>query len=409
MDTKDKNQELTGQGFMAPDSGMSPIQFDPDFALLTDNDLATTLSENEVKEKELFTAPGEIAVKELQEEKKKPATPLQDSLRRLRRDKRAMACFGVLAFFVLLAIFGPLIYQNVGGIYVSSLNGPVGPQVYHTFYHQELDRQDELPSWVYYFYSDLSKADMQARQLPSFQYVLGTDALGRDLLARLMQGLLISISIAVLVEVVDISLGLLIGVLAGFHGGGIDQVLARFTDIIFAFPGILFLILVAGIWGEWADTYLSGIPFIGANGNARLVIVSLALAFVTWPLMARYVRGQTLQLKEQQFIEASRTAGTSNTRIMLRHIVPNLFSIVVVAATLNMVGTIIAEAGISLLGLGVQTPGSSIGLMISAAQPLVATHPWESLLPSGVLAIIVLCFSFIGDGLRDAFDPRSKD
>jgi oligopeptide transport system permease protein len=388
MDTRDKNQELTGQGFMAPDSGMSPIQFDPDFALLTDNELATTLSENEVKEKEFFTTPDEIAVGELQDKKKKPATPFQDSMRRLRRDKRAMACFGVLAFFVFLAIFGPFIYQNVGGIYESSLNGPIGPQVYHTFYHQELDRQDELPS---------------------SQYWLGTDDLGRDLLARLMQGLLISISIAVLVEVVDISLGLLIGVLAGFHGGGIDQVLARFTDIIFAFPGILFLILVAGIWGEWADTNLSGIPFIGANGNARLVIVSLALAFVTWPLMARYVRGQTLQLKEQQFIEAARTAGTSNTRIMLRHIVPNLFSIVVVAATLNMVGTIVAEAGISLLGLGVQTPGSSLGLMISAAQPLVSTHPWESLLPSGVLAIIVLCFSFIGDGLRDAFDPRSKD
>jgi oligopeptide transport system permease protein len=395
MDTKDKNQELTGQGFMAPDSGMSPVQLDPDFALLTDNELATSLSENEVKK--------------LQEEKKKTATPLQDSLRRLRRDKRAMACFGFLAFFVLLAIFGPLIYQNVGGRYQSSLNGPISPQVYHTYYHQELDRQDELPSWVYYFTSDLSKADMQSRHLPSFQYMLGTDDLGRDLLARLMQGILISISVAVLVEVVDISLGILVGVLAGFHGGWIDQVLARFTDIIFAFPGLLFIILVAGIFGEWADTTLSSIPIIGANGNARLLLVSLALAFVAWPLMARYVRGQTLQLKEQQFIEAARTAGTSDTRIMLRHIVPNLFSIVIVAATLNMVGTIIAEAGISLLGLGVQTPGSSIGLMISQAQPLVSSHPWEILLPTGVLAIIVLCFSFIGDGLRDAFDPRSKD
>src|SRR6266516_1108009 len=221
MDIRDKNQELTGEGYMAPDSGMSPIQFDPGFALLTDNELATTLSENEL---------------------------------------------------------------------------------------------NELPSWVYYFYSDLSKADMQSRQLPSFQYWLGTDELGRDLLARLMQGILISISVAVLVEIVDIVLGITVGVLAGFHGGGIDQVLARFTDIIFAFPGLLFIILVAGIFGEWADTNLSNMPIIGANGNARLLLVSLALAFVAWPLMARYVRGQTLQLKEQQFIEAARTAGTSNTR-----------------------------------------------------------------------------------------------
>lgn len=374
MDTKDKNQDITGHEYVSPDSVVSPLPLDPDLTVLAENDLATTLSQNELKE--------------LQEKQQKVATPLQDSLRRLRRDKRAMASISIIGFFVLLAIFGPPIYQHIGGPYNSVLNGTVSPQVYHSYYHQELDRQDEGPS---------------------AQYWLGTDALGRDLLARLMQGLLISISVAVLVEVVDVVLGILIGVLAGFHGGWIDQVLARFTDIIFAFPGLLFIILVAGIFGEWADTNLSSIPIIGANGNARLLLVSLALAFVAWPLMARYVRGQTLQLKEQQFIEAARTAGTSDTQIILRHIVPNLFSIVVVAATLNMVNTIVAEAGISLLGLGVQTPGSSIGLMISQAQNLVSSHPWEILLPSGVLAIIVLCFSFFGDGLRDAFDPRSKD
>jgi oligopeptide transport system permease protein len=395
MDTKDKNQELAGEGFMAPDSGMSLSQFDPDLALLTDTNLATTLDENELKD--------------LQEKQKKPATPFQESMQRLRRDKRAMVSVGILVFFVLLAIFGPPIYQHIGGIYQSPIAGPIGPEVYHTYYWQELARQDELPSWVYYFYSDLSPADMKAAQLPSFQYWLGTDDLGRDLLARLMQGILISITVALLVEVVDIVMGITVGVLAGFHGGAIDQVLARFTDIIFAFPGLLFIILVAGIWGEWADTALSNIPIIGANGNARLLLVSLALAFVAWPLMARYVRGQTLQLKEQQFIEAARTSGSSNTRIMIRHIIPNLFSIVVVASTLNIVGTIIAEAGISLLGLGVQTPGSSIGLMISAAQPLIDSHPWEILLPTGVLTLIVLAFSFLGDGMRDAFDPRSKD
>lgn len=395
MDTKDKNQEVAAEGFVAPDSGMSPSLYDPDLALLTGNNLATTLGENELED--------------LQEKKKKPTTPFQDSMRRLRRDKRAMASVGIIIFFVVLAIIGPFIYQRIGGMYQSSVYGPIGPDLYHTYYHQELDRQDELPSWVYFFYSDMSKADMKAAHLPSFQYLLGTDDLGRDLLARLMQGILISITVALLVEVVDIGMGITVGVLAGFHGGAIDQVLARFTDIIFAFPGLLFIILVAGIWGGWADTALGNIPIIGANGNARLLVVSMALAFVAWPLMARYVRGQTLQLKEQQFIEAARTVGTTNTRIMLRHIIPNLFSIVVVASTLNIVGTIIGEAGISLLGLGVQTPGSSIGLMISAGQPLVDSHPWEILLPTAVLTIIVLAFSFLGDGMRDAFDPRSKD
>jgi oligopeptide transport system permease protein len=121
------------------------------------------------------------------------------------------------------------------------------------------------------------------------------------------------------------------------------------------------------------------------------------------------VRGQTLQLKEQQFVEAARTAGTTNARIMWRHIIPNLFSIVVVAATLDMSATIIGEAGLSFLGLGVQAPGSSIGLMISDAQGAIAVHPWEVIVPSVALTIIVLAFSFLGDGLRDAFDPRSKD
>jgi peptide/nickel transport system permease protein len=198
-------------------------------------------------------------------------------------------------------------------------------------------------------------------------------------------------------------------VLAGFYGGWIDQFLARFTDLMFAFPGLLFAILLTGIFGAEADTTLSKVPIIGPNGNARLILVSFALAFTAWPLMARYVRGQTLQLKEQQFVEAARTSGTSNTRIILRHIVPNLFSIVVVASTLNIAGTVIGEAGLSLLGLGVQQPGSSLGLMISDATESISTHPWEILLPSLVLTLIVLAFSFLGDGLRDAFDPRSKD
>jgi oligopeptide transport system permease protein len=374
MDTRDKNQEVAAESFMTPDSGMSQSPIVPELEVLTDSDLSTTLRENELKD--------------LKEPLKKPATPFQESMRKLIRDKRAMASVGIIIFFVLLALFGPFFYQRIGGIYISPISGPIGPNVYHTFYHQELSRQDELPS---------------------FQYWLGTDQLGRDILARLMQGILISISVALLVEVVDVGAGITIGVLAGFKGGAIDQVLARFTDIIFAFPGLLFIILVSGIWGEWADTALSNIPILGANGNARLLVVSIALAFVAWPLMARYVRGQTLQLKEQQFIEAARTAGTSDFRIMMRHIVPNLFSIVIVASTLNIVGTIVGEAGISLLGLGVQPPGSSIGLMISDAQPQVATHPWEILVPTVVLTIFVLAFSFLGDGLRDAFDPRSKD
>ena len=150
-------------------------------------------------------------------------------------------------------------------------------------------------------------------------------------------------------------------------------------------------------------------PLLGpllANGNATLVLVSLALALVSWPLMARYVRGQVLQIKQQQFIEAARASGTQDLRIMLRHIVPNLASIVLVAASLNIANTIIGEAGLSLLGLGVKEPGSSLGLMIFDGLATLEVFPWNALCPTLVLTILVLAISFVSDGLRDAFDPR---
>lgn len=371
MEMKDQNPEFRSPEVMMPDSTVQPPP--PEMSELVPGATATL-------------PPGEHETLLKREEKSR--TPLQESLQRLRRDKRAMVSLGVIVFFVVLAIIGPFIYHHIGGAYQSALNGTVGPDQYHSFSHEEIDRQDELPSG---------------------QYWLGTDSLGRDMLARLMQGILISVTVAVLVEVIDIILGVLIGVLAGYYGGWIDQVLARFTDIMFAFPGLLFLILVSGILGAWADRTLDKIPVLGANGNARLVLVALALAFTIWPLMARYVRGQTLQLKEQQFVEAARTSGSSDAHIILRHIVPNLFSIVVIASTLNISNTIIAEAGISYLGLGVRPPGSSVGLMISDATGSLRTHSWELLVPLVTLILIVLAFSFLGDGIRDAFDPRSKD
>ena len=378
MDTKDQEFETfttPSSGAMLPDTTMSPLAIEN----VAESNGVISPVESDV----IAPVPGEK-----EKAAQKSPTPLQESLRRLRKDKRAMVSLTVIILFILIPIFGPPIYQHIGGTYNSTLNGPIGPSVYHNPFHQELDRQDELFSG---------------------QYWLGTDSIGRDQLARLMQGMLVSIIVALLVEIVDIVMGVSIGVLAGFYGGWIDQILARFTDVMFAFPGLLFAILLTGIFGTEADTAFSGIPLIGANGDARLILVSIALAFTAWPLMARFVRGQTLQLKEQQFVEAARTSGTNDFKIILRHIIPNLFSIVVVAATLDISGTIIGEAGLSYLNLGVQSPGSSIGVMIADAQGSLAVHPWEVLLPSLVLTIIVLAFSFLGDGLRDAFDPRSKD
>lgn len=374
MDTKDKDTDLSSSGVMFPDTSVSP------------DEIVTLTSPK--GDREAVETPPVIPAEGGKGLQKKSPTPLQDSFRRLWRDKRAVASIGVIAFFIVLALVGPPIYQHIGGPFNSPTNGVIGPSKYHSYEWTELANQDQFISGMYW---------------------LGTDSLGRDMLARLMQGILISLTVAVLVEIVDIGMGVLIGVLAGYYGGWIDQVLARVTDIVFAFPGLLFVILLTGIFGTQADIVFSKIPVIGPNGNARLLLVSIALAFVAWPLMARFVRGQTLQLKEQQFVEAARTSGTSDAKIIWRHIIPNLFSIVIVASTLNISNTIIGEAGISLLGLGVQPPGSSIGLMIVQGQSMIDSNPWEVLLPSIVLAIIVLAFSFLGDGLNDAFNPRSKD
>jgi len=312
-------------------------------------------------------------------------SPLRDSFLRLWHDWRARACLIVLSLFVLISLAGPPIYQHIGGLYKSNVDGNIyGPNIYHGYAHGELDRVDELPS---------------------AQYWLGTDELGRDILARLMQGMLISLILAVAVELVDISLGLLIGLLAAYYGGWVDQVLARIIDLVFAFPTLLFLIMLAGIFDLSADALFGNLPIVGVSGG-RMMLIFLSLALFIWPSTARLVRGQALQLKAEPYVEAARTAGTGDWGIMLRHIAPNLLSIVLVSATLDMAGTIQAEAGISLLGIGIQNPGSSLGLMISAATENIDVHPWEIMIPSVVLAIVVLAFSFLSDALQDAFNPR---
>jgi oligopeptide transport system permease protein len=309
-------------------------------------------------------------------------SPVEASLRRLGRDRRAMVCLALIVFMVTASYIFPIFYLHMGPTILGGITGttPTPPQVYHYMTHQELLTLD-APG--------------------SLQHPLGTDQLGRDILSRLMAGVNVSIQVALFVEIFDVVLGVLVGVMAGFYGGWIDTFLARFTDLMFAFPALLFAILAAATLGP---------AFVNALGpEGRLILVSIALGITVWPQMARFVRGQTLQLKEQQFIEAARMSGSSNQRIMMQHIVPNLFSIVVAAATLDIVGTIIAEATLSLLGLGVEPPGSSLGLMIFDASGRLYINAWEVIWPVAALALLVLALAFLGDGVNDAFNPRTKD
>lgn len=332
-------------------------------------------------------APAEL---EQAQEKAKLHSPLQESLQRFLRDKRAVVSVFVLIIVLFLSVVLPPIYQHIGQ--------PLRRQVAPGFVDVTPSEQYHSPDYIDAF---------RREQYPSALHWLGTDDNGQDLLARLLKGWQVSLLVAFAVEIQDVVLGVFFGLMAGYFGGLIDTLLSRFTDLMFAFPGLLFAILVTAIYGEKFDNF----SFLGFQfGNyGRLVLASLVLGFTVWPLMSRYVRGQTLQLKGQQFIEAARTNGTRNFKIIWRHILPNIASLIVVAATLDMATTVVAEGTLSLLGLGVQPPGSSLGLMVSQYSNNIQAFSYEILWPVLGIVILVLALSFIGDGLRDAFDPRTKD
>jgi peptide/nickel transport system permease protein len=235
--------------------------------------------------------------------------------------------------------------------------------------------------------------------LPDGEHWLGTDNLGRDTLARILYGLRVSLIIAFYVEALNITLGATLGLLAGYYGGFLDVFVTRVADILFAFPGLLLAILVAAAFGPAVTERFGGI--------GRLLLVTGSLSLVSWPLMARFVRSQTLVLREQDFVTAARSLGASHWRIILQHIFPNVLGLIIVSSTLDIASVVVNEAVLSLLGLGIQPPDPSIGKMITDAIPFLEANPLQVLFPSLALMLIVLTVSFLGDGLRDAFDPQS--
>lgn len=221
-------------------------------------------------------------------------------------------------------------------------------------------------------------------------HLLGTDSLGRDILSRMIYGTRVSLSVAGAVVAIQIVVGITLGTVAGYYGGKLDMLIMRLTDIMFAFPDLLLAILIMGIRGP------------------GLTNIFIALGVVYWPGMARLVRGQVLSLKELEFVQAARSLGTSDLRIMLRHLVPNLLSPVIISATLGLAGVILAEASLSFLGIGVRPPYPSWGSMVNDLVGLVYSQPILLVAPSLILATTVLACNFLGDGLRDALDPRLK-
>lgn len=233
-------------------------------------------------------------------------------------------------------------------------------------------------------------------QPPSWQHPMGTDALGRDLLTRVLYGGRISVLVGLLVVGISISIGVPIGALAGYYGGRLDAILMRVTDTFLTLPTLLVLILLSAILRE--------VEFPLFERNSVLTI-GLVIGILSWMIFARLVRASFLTLREMDFVAATRALGGSDLRIILRHILPNSIGPIIVEATLEMGYAIIEESGLSFLGFGIQPPTPSWGNLLSNAQENFTKYPWQAIFPGLMIFLAIISVNYIGDGLRDAFDP----
>jgi peptide/nickel transport system permease protein len=247
--------------------------------------------------------------------------------------------------------------------------------------------------------------DTQLRlQGPSLTHPFGTDSIGRDILARTIYGGQISLLIGLFAVTIETGLGILIGAIAGFYGGLIDNLLMRFTEAMLNIPEIFLLIVMAKFFGGKIPEF----HLLGRVYSGSLVVIIVIIGLTSWMYLARIVRAEFLSLKTNEFVLAARATGTSNTEIIFRHILPNSIAPIVVTATLGVANAILAEAYISFLGLGVQPPTATWGNMLDGANQYLESAPWLWFFPGLLILLTVLSINFLGDGLRDALDPRGR-
>ncbi|WGU41366.1 MULTISPECIES: ABC transporter permease [unclassified Phenylobacterium] len=299
----------------------------------------------------MILAPGSRAGAQVMEKAVKGRSLWDDARRRLLRNGAAVSGMVVLAILVLVAIIGPHL--------------------------------------VPFSYDQINKDDVWAPPMTA-GHLLGADSLGRDLLARLLMGLRVSLAIGLVATLVSLVIGIAWGAVAGYVGGALDEIMMRVVDVLYSLPFIFFVILLMVTFGS------------------NIILIFIAIGAVEWLTMSRIVRGQTLGLKHKEFVEAARAAGLSQGGVISRHIIPNLLGPVVVYVTLTIPAVILAESFLSFLGLGVQPPMASLGTLIAGGAQDMELAPWLLIFPALTMVVTLMSFNFIGDGLRDAIDPKDR-
>ena len=275
-----------------------------------------------------------------------------DARARFWRNKAAAASLVILSFIVLACAIGPYLLP-------------------HAFDTADWDNMSAAPSW-------------------GNQHFWGTDEAGRDLLVRCLVGGRISLMVGILATIASVTVGIAWGAIAGFLGGKVDAVMMRIVDMMYAIPYLLIAVLLVTILGR------------------EFYLVVITITAFSWMDMARIVRGQTLSLRSREYVEAARSIGVPTHRIITSHIIPNLLGIVVIYTTVTVPGVILTESVLSFLGLGIQEPMTSWGVLIQDGTKVMEVSPWMLLFPGAMLSIALYCFNFIGDGMRDALDPKDR-
>lgn len=317
-------------------------------------------------------------------------TFFKDGMKKLMRNPLAVGSIIVLAVLILTIIVAPMIVPY-GYEEINNIDG----------------RRDRTASNLGPFqYSETEQQWMEETGESRFPHIFGTDSLGRDYFMRVIYGTRVSLLVGFFASILVMIIGVLYGSVAGYAGGKVDLIMMRICDIIYSLPDLLMVILFSVVLDETLGKAIEGTVFASVGSNMLALFIVFALLY--WVGMARLVRGQILTVKENEYVLAARTIGTKPSRILRKHILPNCLSVIIISVALQVPSAIFTESYLSFLGLGVSAPMPSLGSLANSARGALTSYPHQLVFPAVMICLIVLAFNLLGDGLRDAFDPKLR-